>query len=216
MEVKTSYTYNFEDSCKRIDDMLATSGDFEETVDIKKRVNLTYDNGYYVNCYALFVDIRDSSSLPSVHQKRVLAKLYRSYISEVTAIMQSNTNCKEVNIIGDCVSGIFTCSSKDDVMEPFSAAYTINGIVQVLNLKASKKGYHPIKIGIGIAKGKALMVQNGNGVMNVSAEVYTDLAGMLGYQNKPYQEMLNKPYDKNYYTGNIILHSIEEWLDENR
>lgn len=81
MEVKTSYTYNFEDSCKRIDDMLATSGDFEETVDIKKRVNLTYDNGYYVNCYALFVDIRDSSSLPSVHQKRVLAKLYRSYIS---------------------------------------------------------------------------------------------------------------------------------------
>lgn len=47
MEVKTSYTYNFEDSCKRIDDMLATSGDFEETVDIKKRVNLTYDNGYY-------------------------------------------------------------------------------------------------------------------------------------------------------------------------
>ena len=65
MEVKTSYTYNFEDSCKRIDDMLATSGDFEETVDIKKRVNLTYDNGYYVNCYALFVDIRDSSSLPS-------------------------------------------------------------------------------------------------------------------------------------------------------
>lgn len=58
--------------------------------------------------------------------------------------------------------------------------------------------------------------KNGNGVINVSTEVYTDLAGILGYQNKPYQEMLNKPYDKNYYTGNIILHSIEEWLDENQ
>ena len=237
MEVKTSYTYNFEDSCKRIDDMLATSGDFEETVDIKKRVNLTYDNGYYVNCYALFVDIRDSSSLPSVHQKRVLAKLYRSYISEVTAIMQSNTNCKEVNIIGDCVSGIFTCSSKDDVMEPFSAAFTINGIVQVLNLKASKKGYHPIKIGIGIAKGKALMVQagyrgsglndviwmgdvvnyachlcgsankNGNGVINVSTEVYTDLAGILGYQNKPYQGKFSIEVQKSEGGSGLIIYT---------
>lgn len=64
MEVKTNYTYSLEDSFKRIDDMLATTGDFEETDDIKKRANLTYDNGYYVDCYALFVDIRESSSLP--------------------------------------------------------------------------------------------------------------------------------------------------------
>lgn len=246
MEVKTNYTYSLEDSFKRIDDMLATTGDFEETDDIKKRANLTYDNGYYVDCYALFVDIRESSSLPKIHQKRVLAKLYRSYISEVTAIMQSKTNCKEVNIIGDCVSGIFACSSKDDVMDPFSAAFTINGIVQVLNLKASKKGYHPIKIGVGIAKGTALMVQAGykgsglndviwmgdvvnyachlcssankgtNSVINVSSSVYDDLDGQLGYQGVPYQSMLSKPQGKDYYTGDIILHSIDEWLDENR
>lgn len=118
MEVKTSIPYDFSKSLERIDSMLNTSGEFEETDDIKKRNNLTYDNGYSLNCYALFVDIRDSSSLPQKHQTRVLAKLYRSYISELTAIMQSYTNCKEVNIVGDCVNGVFTCSCKDDVLQP--------------------------------------------------------------------------------------------------
>ena len=88
MEVKTTHPYVFKDSVARIDQMLATTGVYVDTDDIKNRKDLTYDNGYYVNCYALFVDIRDSSNLPRVHQKRVLAKLYRCYISELTAILQ--------------------------------------------------------------------------------------------------------------------------------
>ena len=246
MEVKKSQPFVFEDSVARIDQMLATSGSFDETNDIKKRQDLTYENGYYVNCYALFVDIRDSSSLPEVHQKRVLAKLYRSYISELTAIMQSYENCKEVNIVGDCVNGIFTCNCKDDVMQPFQAAYTINSIVEVINMKAGKKGYNSIRIGIGLAKGKALMVQagykgsglndviwmgdvvnyashlcdkankEGNSVINISEDVYNDLEGFTGHENKPYQGMFRCPWGKDYYTGNVIRVSIEEWLNANR
>ena len=246
MEVKTTINYDFDKSVKRIDDMLNTSGEFEKTDDIQKRKNLTYDNGYYLDCYALFVDIRDSSKLPSIHKKYVLTKLYRSYISEVTAIMQSYPNCKEINIVGDCVNGIFAYKTRDDVMQPFEAAYKINGIVKVLNYKSGKKGYQPIKIGIGIAKGQALMVQagykgsglndviwmgnvvnqasnlcgcenkNGNELINVSQEVYDDLQGKLGYNYVPYQNMLHKPYGKDFYTGNIILRSIEEWLEKQK
>lgn len=244
MEVKSNRSYVFSDSLSRIQAFLDGSGVYPETNDIQKRQNLTYENGYYVDCYALFVDIRDSSKLPQIHQKRVLAKLYRSYISELTAIMQSYPNCKEINIVGDCVNGIFSCYSKDDVLQPFGAAYTINGIVQILNLKANEKGYNSIRIGIGIAKGKALMVQAGykgsgindviwmgdvvncashlcakanksfDDIMNISQEVYNDLEGKLGYQNKPYQGMFKKSYGNDYYTGNVILHTMDEWIKE--
>ena len=114
MEVNSNHPYNFENSLARIQALLDSSGVYPETDDIKKRKNMTYENGYYVDCYALFVDIRDSSKLPQIHQKKVLAKLYRSYISELTAIMQSYHNCKEINIVGDCVNGIFSCRCKDE------------------------------------------------------------------------------------------------------
>ena len=246
MEVKANHPYEFEDSIARIDSILNSSIVYPDTNDIQKRKNLTYDNGYYLDCYALFVDIRDSSQLPRIHQKRVLAKLYRSYISELTAIMQSYSNCREINIVGDCVNGVFSYTTKDDVMQPFQAAYTINSIVKVINMKASKNNYSGIRIGIGIAKGKALMVQagykgsglndviwmgdvvnyashlcgiankDGNSAINISEPVFNDLEGFLGHENVPYQNMFRRPWGKDYYTGDIIRVSIENWLNNNR
>lgn len=159
--------------------------------------------------------------------------------------MQSYETCKEINIVGDCVSGIFACTGEDQVMNPFTAAYTINGIVRVLNTRLEKKNYTPIRIGIGLAKGKALMVKagykgsglndvvwmgdvvnlasnlcnlankNGNSVINVSEVVYNELRGYRGYNNEPYQDMLHKPQGKDYYTGDIIRHSMDEWVKQN-
>lgn len=246
MEVKQTFQYDFNTSLSRIDNVLNTNGDYTDVAEIPSRDTLTYTNGCYLNCYALFVDIRDSSQLPQQHQKKVLAKIYRSYISELTAIMQSFENCKEINIVGDCVSGIFTCTCKDDVMLPFSAAFTINAIVEALNVKLTNKGYSNIKIGIGLAKGKALMIQAGykgsglndvvwmgdvvnhasnlcneanknwNDVIIVSDEVYADLEGFTGHLNVPYQDMLRKPYGKDYYTGNIRRTDMGEWVDKNK
>lgn len=246
MEVKTNHPYIFEDSLARIDAILNASCNYSDTNDIKSRQSLTYDNGYYLDCYSLFVDIRDSSQLPKIHQKRVLAKLYRSYISELTAIMQSYSHCREINIVGDCVNGVFTCTSKGDVLQPFQAAYNINSIVKILNFKANKRGYSDLRIGIGIAKGKALMVQagykgsglndviwmgdvvnyashlcakankDGNRTINISQEVYDDLEGFLGHNDVPYQDMFMRPWGKSHYTGDVIRVTMEEWLNENR
>lgn len=161
MEVKTTYAYDFDKSLERLDNYLETSGPYSEKDSIPARKDLSYTNGYYVPCYALFVDIRDSSHLPQKHRKPVLAKIYRCYISELVAIMQSYANCKEINIVGDCVSGVFAYNTQADVLQPFRAAYQINSLVHILNYKLSKKNYENIKIGIGIAKGTALMVQAG-------------------------------------------------------
>lgn len=246
MEVKSEINYDYLDSISRIDDYLNNHNDYQECGDIPARNSLTYSNGFYVDCYALFVDIRSSSKLPKQYQKRVLARIYRSYISELTAIMQDFSNCKEINIVGDCVSGIFSRNGKDDVMQPFQAAYTINGVVKILNHKLEKKGLSPIKIGIGLAKGKALMIQagfkgsglndvvwmgdvvnqasnlcnsankKGNDVIVVSNDVYDELYGKLGANNIPYQKMLKKThYFDDYYTGDITLVSILEWLNSN-
>lgn len=245
MEVSKTLNYNFDNSLARIDETLNNTEPYNEVAEISSRDNLTYTNGYYVDCYALFVDIRDSSQLPQLHQKRVLAKIYRSYISELTAIMQSFETCREINIVGDCVSGIFACTGEDPVMNPFRAAYTINGIVKVLNTRLQKKNYTPIRIGIGLAKGKALMVQagykgsglndvvwmgdvvnlasnlcnlankNGNSVINISEVIYNELWGYNGYNNVPYQDMFERPYGKDFYTGDVILHSMDEWVKQN-
>ena len=97
-----------------------------------------------------------------------------------------------------------------------------------------------MKIGIGIAKGEALMVQagykgsglndviwmgnvvnyachlcgsannNGNSIINISEEVYDDLEGKIGYNSVPYQSMMQRLDGENYYTGNVIQRSIEE------
>ena len=100
--------YDFEKSRSRIDDILKTEDkSFEEVDFIPSRDRLTFNNGFYINkTSALFVDIRESSKLPSKYKRPVLARLYRSYISEVVAVINGNQYCAEVNINGDCVWGV--------------------------------------------------------------------------------------------------------------
>ncbi|USL28000.1 adenylate/guanylate cyclase domain-containing protein [Priestia megaterium] len=162
--------YNFEKSLERIDKILNFTSAFEDKKDIPKRDDLTFTNGYYVNCCSLFIDIRDSSKMPEKHQKRVLAKIYRAYISEIVAVINGSIICKEINIIGDCVSAIFKGQIKKDVEEVLNIAAQVNSLIDVLNYKFMKKGYPTIKAGIGLAWGRVLMIKSGyseSGISNV-------------------------------------------------
>jgi len=160
--VESNYKwYDFDKSLDRLDEILNSASSFEDKDEIPKRTDLTYTNGYYVKCSALFVDLRDSSKMPELHQKRVLAKIYRSYISEIVAILNGYSICKEINIIGDCVSAIFKAKYTSEIDEAFAAAFRINTIIQILNYKLEKKGYSPIKAGIGMSFGRVLMIQAG-------------------------------------------------------
>ena len=104
----THKTYSFNDSLGRIDEILnADNKQYEEKDSIQARGGLTFTNGYYVNCTALFVDICDSSNLPQYQNRPVLAKIYRSFISELVAYFNGFDKCREVNINGDCVWAVF-------------------------------------------------------------------------------------------------------------
>jgi class 3 adenylate cyclase len=243
MKVSTNRNYVFEDSFERIQEILDSSETFEEVTSVPNSDTLTYKNGYYFKCYSIFIDIRDSSTLPAKYQKRTLAKIYRAYISEVVALFQSSINCKEINIVGDSVWAVYNAKSKDDVMEVFHAAYAANSIINTLNYKLCKKNIDPIKIGIGIDKGDALMIMAGfkgsgisdiiymGGVVNrasklcskggkngiktivVSKAVFDDLEGKSNGKEN-YQSFFTQNYLEDCYHADMIRTDMQNWLSE--
>lgn len=160
---ETTYKYKVEDSAKRMDDILnASDNDYEDNdYTIPSRDKLTYKNGFYVNITALFIDIVDSSSLTDGRKRPTLAKMYRSFLSECVAIINGSERCKEININGDCVWGVFETSKRQDVENVVFVAAQLHGMINILNYKLRKKGYDEISVGIGVDIGRALMVKAG-------------------------------------------------------
>lgn len=157
-------------SDERIREILDSAETFDELDDIPSRTRLTYSNGFYVNCTALFIDIRGSSELPIKHTRPVVGKLYRAYLSECVAIMNGDPLCREVFINGDCVSGIFSSIEKPDIDAVFCTAARLHSMSQILNWRLEQKGYATFHCGIGMAYGRALMLKaghSGSGVNDV-------------------------------------------------
>ena len=134
---ETSYSYRVEDSSKRMDDILdASDNDYIDNGNtIPSRNNLTFKNGYYVNVTAIFIDIVDSSKLTDGHRRPTLAKMYRSFLSECVAIMNSYNICKEININGDCVWGVFETSTHKHVDMVIDVAAQLTSMIKILNYK---------------------------------------------------------------------------------
>ena len=96
--------YSYTGSSDRIKAILDQPvGSFEEVDGLPDRDKLTFTNGFYGMCSAVFIDIRESSGLTDKHKRPTLAKIYRAFISEMVAVLNSDLNVREVNIVGDCV-----------------------------------------------------------------------------------------------------------------
>jgi class 3 adenylate cyclase len=232
--------YNYVSSFERIDAILALpAGNYEEVKQLPDRDRLTFTNGFYAYCSALFIDIRDSSSLPSVYNRPALAKLYRAFISEMVAIFNSVMFAREINIVGDCVWGVYNTSLKTEIDEVFSLAAKANSLTKTLNYKLKKVGYETaIKVGIGMSYGRALMIKagsNGSGIndMVYMGDVVNEAAklasqGSNGWGLPPI--MVNGIFQQNLnddnkalltlradgtYQGNIINTAMNQWYEEN-
>jgi class 3 adenylate cyclase len=233
--------YNFDKSLTRIDEILNTSDNsYEEVNSIPSRDRLTYTNGFYTNCTALFADICNSSSLPKKYKRPTLAKIYRGFISEVIAIINGNSKCSEINVQGDCVWAVFDTPKKRDIDEVFSTAARISSIVDTLNCKFRKKGIDEIKIGIGMDYGRALMIKagyNGSGINEVvwMGDVVNSACHLCGYGNQSFfdlelmvsdtiysnlndenKELLSWNSSRNCYHGRVVNVSMNEWVEKNK
>lgn len=238
----TNKAYNFADSLSRIDDILnADNKQYEERKSIPARSSLTHTNGFYVDCTALFVDICDSSKLPQYQNRPVLAKIYRSFISELVALFNGANNCKEVNINGDCVWAVFDTTTKADVDGVFDCAAAANSLVMILNYKLEKKGYKNYKVGIGIDDGRALMIKAGHKGSTINDVVWMGdvvnqachlaAKGNDAYSsgnpimlsdviydnlNERYQKLCSRNSNNFCYQSNAINIEMNNWLKEQK
>jgi len=235
-------SYDHEKSDSRIKEILDSAETFDEVDDVPTRSNLTYSNGFYVNCTTLFIDIRGSSKLVASHTRPVLGKLYRAYLSECVAVMNGNTNCREVFINGDCVSGIFNTRYKKDIDDVFSTAATLNSTTKILNWRLEQKGYTRFLCGIGMAYGRALMLKagyNGSGINDViwMGDVVNEASNLCHDGNRASRNTLQasitvhdnlndhnkgllKPVTKSYlhqidqYEGDVISIPMSDYLED--
>lgn len=239
---ETTYTYKVEDSASRMDDILdANDNDYEDNKSsIPSRDKLTYKNGYYVDVTSLFIDIVDSSKLTDGHKRPTLAKMYRCFLSECVAIMNSYTICKEININGDCVWGVFETPNISDVDKVTDVAAKLNSMIRILNYKLGKKNYEKINVGIGIDDGLALMVKAGysgsglndviwmgdvvNSACHLANRAGRGLRKTILVSSKVYENVLENTQKllskctidgKIYYEGNFIWKEMENWYHEN-
>lgn len=236
--------YDFEKSLCRLDEILNADGkSYEEKNHIPKRSSLTYTNGFYVNCTAVFVDICDSSELPNVHRRPVLAKIYRSFISEVIAIFNGNENCREVNVHGDCVWAVFDTLYQKELRDVLFNCAQVNSLINILNFKLEKKGYQAFKVGIGVDYGRALMIKAGYKGSSINdvvwmGDVVNQASNLCAYGNNTldnplvisatiYQNLIVTERDRwdewfahnshhNCYHGNITSEDMDNWLRDQR
>lgn len=205
----TNYKYDLNSSVSRIDEILDASNDeFVESDSIVDREKLTDTNGFYVHCTALFVDIRDSSNMTDAHKRPVLAKIYRSFISEMVALMNGHDTCREVNINGDCVWCVCETNYKKDIDGVFSLAAKACSLVDILNYKLKKKGYQRYEVGVGIDYGRALMIKagyKGSGIQDVlwMGDVVNQACHLSNEANSGY-------FDKRVFLSNIIFDNLND------
>ena len=201
--------YDLNSSVSRIDEILDASNDaFVESDSIVDREKLTYTNGFYVHCTALFVDIRDSSNMTDAHKRPVLAKIYRSFISEMVALMNGHETCREVNINGDCVWCVCETNYKKDIDGVFSLAAKACSLVDILNYKLKKKGYLRYEVGVGIDYGRALMIKagyKGSSIQDVlwMGDVVNQACHLSNEANSGY-------FDKRVFLSNIIFDNLND------
>lgn len=233
--------YDYLASFDRIDRILALSqSNYEEVTELPDRDRLTYTNGFYAYCTALFIDIRKSSELPDIYRRPALAKLYRAFISEMVAIMNGNEQAREINIVGDCVWGVFNTPSKKHIDSVFSTAAQMSSLIKTLNYKLQKANYStPIEVGIGMSYGRALMIKagyNGSGIADVvyMGDVVNHAAklasqGSNGYGVPPMMigdvfasnlnddntKLVTKDWARGCYTANAVNVAMNEWYEKN-
>ncbi len=156
----------------------------------------------------MFIDMRGSNALADKHKRPTLAKMYRSYISELVAVLKGNTCVDEICIEGDCVWGVFNTPKKVDVDSVFSTAAQASSLVDVLNHKYSKKGYSSINVGIGMSYGTTLLIKAGYKGSGINEVVW--LGKLVNEAAKLCNAGNRERYDHEMMVSNIFYNNLND------
>ena len=234
-----SKKYNFKESFKRIDDILfEPDKSFEESNTVPSRNNLTYKNGFYVDCSAIAITLGGAANLQTKYTMPMLTKIYRAFISETVAILNSNELCLDIKINGEFLSGIYNTPRKADIDAMFSDAARITSLVKTLSRKLEERGLHKVSACIGMDYGRSLMVKagySGSGINEIFwiGDVFGRSAQLRGLAKKHkgpestfvspkifinlgeyHKRLLQKHPSHNCYMGDVVNVTMDEWNEK--
>lgn len=165
-------SYNYKNGKSRIEEILNNKIEIVEKEKVPKDENFTFDNGYYSWVSAIFVDIRESSKLFTDKDKEKVAKIIRSFTSEIIEILREDDNLREIGIRGDCVYAIYTTSNQSDTYEIAEKTFFINTFMEMLNILLEEKSYPTIRVGIGMSTAQELVVKAGRKNVSINSKVW--------------------------------------------
>lgn len=164
--------YDYRKGKERIEEILDNDLEVAEQNKLPKDDAFTFSNGYYSWVTAIFVDIRDSSTLFADENKEKVSKIIKSFTSEIIEILRDDDNIREIGIRGDCVYGIYTTPKKDDVYEVADKSFYINTHMTMLNKLLAERSLPEIKVGIGMSTAQELVVKAGRKDVGINSKVW--------------------------------------------
>lgn len=190
--------YDYKQGKNRIESILDNYMEIEEKNKLPSDDNFTFDNGYLSWITAIFVDIRDSSSLFVDEDKEKVAKLIRSFTSELIEILRDNVGdslVREIGIRGDCVYAVYTTPNTEDVYKCADKTFYINTFINMFNKLLNDRGYSELRVGIGMATDKELVVKAGRKGVGINSKVWigravTMASNLSGLGDKNYNKRI--------------------------
>ncbi|MED4057169.1 adenylate/guanylate cyclase domain-containing protein (plasmid) [Niallia taxi] len=156
-------TYDYKERKKKVEEILDNTNSVNEVEKFPSNDSFTYSNAYKAWAGAIFVDLRDSTTLFSGDNDLEIAKVIRGFTSEIIEILRLDTDdhLKEIGIRGDCVFAVYSTTTKDEIYDIAKRAFYINTYIEMLNKLLSNRNLPEISAGIGLACKKTLAVKAG-------------------------------------------------------
>lgn len=164
--------YDYKKGKERIETILDNKLEVVEKNKLPSDDSFTFNNGYYSWVTAIFVDIRSSSELFSDEDKEIVAKMIRSFTSEIIEILRKDDNLREIGVRGDCVYAVYTTPQKDDIYELADKTFYINTYMKMLNKLLSERSLSNITVGIGMSSAQELVVKAGRKDVGINSKVW--------------------------------------------
>lgn len=164
--------YDYKAGKQRIETILENNMKVIEQNKLPGDDELTFTNGYHCWVSAIFVDMRDSTELCAFENKEKLAKIFRSFSSEVIEILRNDDNLREIVIRGDCVYAIYTTPYQYNVYEIADKCFYINTFMKMFNKLLTKYSLPQIKVGIGMSTDKELVVKAGRFGVGINSKIW--------------------------------------------
>lgn len=142
--------YDFKDGKRRVLDILDSRTNIRDFDYIPSDKEFSFENGVRSPVASIFVDIRESTSLFKNNPRDRVARIIRSFVSEVIHILRSDDNIRDLGIRGDCVFAVYSCSTTNDTSNLIDRAVEINTFMKMYNRLLECKRWPEIKIGIGL------------------------------------------------------------------